>query len=348
MPIPAAVKELDVWNVNEDTYPAQGSAEEKFRFLLQYAILAPSSHNTQPWLFKFADDRLELYADRTRALPVTDPEDRELIASCGCALFNLRLAMRYFGSLEQFVILPEGTKSDLLASVGLGSPYNATPEEHQLFRAIPKRHTNRMRFEDRQVPDPLLVDLQAAARLEGAALQVLRGETRRTALVDLIAEGDRIQMSSKNFRRELAAWVRANQSPARDGIPGYGFGFSDIISVGGPFFIRTFDLGGFTAARDRELADGSPVLAAICTEGDAVADWLAAGQALARVLLRARVDGVSASFLNQPVEVDELRPKLRDVLGTTGFPQLLLRFGYGPEVKATPRRTVDEVLASKE
>jgi hypothetical protein len=184
--------------------------------------------------------------------------------------------------------------------------------------------------------------------LEGAALQVLRGNTRRTALVDLIAQADRIQMSSKNFRRELAAWVRSNQSGAHDGIPGYGFGFTDIISIGGPFVIRTFDLGGLTAAKDRELADGSPVLAAICTEGDTPYDWLSAGQALARVLLRARVDDVWASFLNQPIEVDDLRPKLRDILGTTGFPQLLLRFGYGPDVKPTPRRTVDEIFASNE
>ena len=62
------------------------------------------------------------------------------------------------------------------------------------------------------------------------------------------------------------------------------------------------------------------------------------------MLLWAQAEGVSASFLNQPIEVPELRPRLRDVIGKTSFPQLLMRIGYGPEVKPTPRRTVEEVL----
>ena len=39
----------------------------------------------------FAPETVELLADRTRALPVNDPQDRELTISCGCALFNLRV-----------------------------------------------------------------------------------------------------------------------------------------------------------------------------------------------------------------------------------------------------------------
>ena len=138
--------------------------------------------------------------------------------------------------------------------------------------------------------------------------------------------------------------MHSNRSRSRDGVPGYAFGFGDIMSAAGPLVVRTFDMGGGQAAKDRQLAEGSPVLAVLGTEGDTPADWLAAGQALAKVLLRAQAEGVSASFLNQPVEVPELRPQLRDVIGRTGFPQLLLRMGYGPEVRPTPRRTVEEVL----
>jgi hypothetical protein len=73
---------------------------------------------------------------------------------------------------------------------------------------------------------------------------------------------------------------------------------------------------------------------------------MVAGQALERVLLRAQAEGVSASFLNQPVEVRELRLRLRDALGERGFPQGVLRMGYGPPVRPTPRRPVTEVLVS--
>ena len=44
--------------------------------LVAAAVHAPSLHNTQPWLVRCAGDTVELYADRTRALPVNDPFDR--------------------------------------------------------------------------------------------------------------------------------------------------------------------------------------------------------------------------------------------------------------------------------
>jgi hypothetical protein len=68
------------------------------------------------------------------------------------------------------------------------------------------------------------------------------------------------------------------------------------------------------------------------------------GQALQSVLLHARTENVWASFLNQPIEVPELREQLATLLGLAGFPQILLRLGYGEEVPPTPRRTVREML----
>ena len=224
----------------------------------------------------------------------------------------------------------------------MGAEQEATEEEQRLFRAIPERHSNRQAFEDRQVPGRLLSALQAAAWEEGAWLHLAEEAEIKHKIADQISEGDRIQHADKRFRRELAAWMHSNRS--RDGVPGYAFGFGDIMAAAGPLVVRTFDVGSGQAAKDRQLAEGSPVLAVLGTEDDTPAHWLAAGQALARVLLRAQAEGVSASFLNQPIEVPELRPQLRDAIGRTGFPQLLLRMGYGPEARPTPRRTAEEVL----
>ena len=85
---------LDTWNVSADDFPVDGTSEEKLWFLVRYAILAPSTHNTQPWRFRIHGNVVELYADFTRALPVIDPEDRELIMSCGAALLHLRFGLR--------------------------------------------------------------------------------------------------------------------------------------------------------------------------------------------------------------------------------------------------------------
>jgi nitroreductase len=332
----------DPWKVSEQGFPRSGEPEEKLRFMLNYAVLAPSGHNTQPWLFKRGDEEVELRADRTRGLPVVDPEDRALLMSCGAALFYLRVAMKHFGYEDEVEVLPDPHDPDLLARVHLGPDRAETEEERMLFQAIPKRRSNRGPFEDKQVPGKLLSALQAAAWEEGAWLHLVLDKDAKHAIAELIAEGDHIQLADRRFRRELASWVHPNRTRSRDGMPGFAFGFGDLMSLAGPFVIRTFDTGKGQAAKDRQLAEGSPVLAILGTEGEAPPEWLAAGQALARVLLRARAEGVWASFLNQPIEVAELRPRLRDAIGVDGYPQLLFRMGYGSEVKPTPRRPVEE------
>lgn len=334
----------DPWETSEGAFPKTGTSSEKLRFLLNYAVLAPSNHNAQPWLFKIVSDGIELYADRTRALPVVDPEDRELIMGCGAALFNLRIALRHFGYEGLVRTFPDAGKPDLLARVNFRGEKTAIAEEHALFQAIVKRRTNRMPFGTRPVPESLLFLLQAAATKEGAWLHIVLGDENRNRVAGLVGEGDRIQMSDGHFRRELAAWIHPSRTASHDGTPGYALGFSGLTSYLGPLVVRTFDMGKGQAAKDRQLATGSPVLAVLGTESDTPADWLSAGQALARILLRARVDDVWASFLNQPIEVPELRTQLRDLLGRKGFPQILLRMGYGQDVKPTPRRTPGEVL----
>jgi hypothetical protein len=165
-------------------------------------------------------------------------------------------------------------------------------------------------------------------------------------MADLIAEGDRIQLSDKRFRRELASWIHPNRSHSKDGMPGYAFGYNDIMSYIGPFVLRTFDIGKGQAAKDRQLAAGSPTLAILGTRSDERMDWLKTGMALSRILLAAQSENVWSSFLNQPIEVPELRPKVQELVKEEGkgFPQIMLRMGYGKEIKPTPRRSVEDVL----
>ena len=66
------------WTLWEGDFPASGTTADKLRFMLNYAVLAPSSHNSQPWLFDITGKSVDIYADRTQCLPVVDPVDREL------------------------------------------------------------------------------------------------------------------------------------------------------------------------------------------------------------------------------------------------------------------------------
>jgi hypothetical protein len=286
----------------------------------------------------------QIYADRARALPVTDPFGRELMISCGAALFHLRLALNYFGYAPKVEIFPAASEPDLVARVHLGLKSETDAETIMLFSAIVNRRTNRQIFRDQAIPDELLEQLEGAAQAEGAWLQVLRDESSRIVAADMIAQGDRMQWADKQFRQELAAWVRPADSASRDGLSIASQDLGALMSHAGPFCIRTFDLGKGHAARDREIALYSPVLAVLGTEGDDPGAWLAAGQALARVLLRGQAEDVCASFLNQPIQVADLRPTVGQIAGRPGFPQVLLRMGYGDLVHASRRRPLNEVL----
>ena len=336
----------NLWNIKETEFPQTGTLTKQLEFILNYSLLAPSGHNTQPWKFRINHEAIELYADKTRALPIVDPQNRELIISCGTALFNLRIALRHFSYYGEVAIFPDQNNPDFLARIRLDKSDRPSADEQMLFEAIPKRHTNRQDYEDWDIPKSLLTWLEVDAATEGAWIHIVRDITQN-AVTELVMEGDRYLMADPNFRRELAAWIHPSNSPNHDGIPGYAYGVSEYLDFATPLFalvMRTFDLGNSTAKRNRQLIAQSPALLVLGTQTDTAKDWLVAGQALERVLLRSQAMGLSASFLNQPIEVPALRSLLGKFLHAPGFPQILLRLGFGAEIKPTARRTVEEVL----
>lgn len=323
--------------------PPAVHAAERLRFLLQWAVLAPSRHNTQPWLFEIAGDELRVYADRARALPVADPDGRQLLMSCGAALANLRLAAAHFGHASSIELLPGFRRDGLLGRLRLEERSASTPEVEELFRAIPTRRTNRLPLDGRDPPDGLVAALVREARAEGVTLRPVEPHQRRV-VADLIAEGDDAAWSSKRFRAELAAWTRPNRSARRDGLPGYALGMSDAAAFVHPLLVRLQNPARVEAERDRRRALGTRALLLLATRRDGSAEWVQAGLALQRVLLHATAAGLYASYFAQPIETPELRRKLAHALGEGGAPQVLFRIGYGLEPRAVPRRPVDQVL----
>jgi len=331
-------------NINEADFPAAGTPEEQWLFLLNYALLAPSEYNTQPWRFRVQGETVELSLDSSRCLSVVDPENREMLISCGAACLNLRLAARHFGYLawmESFIL---NDQPEILVRLGLGTREATTAEDERLFQAIPLRHTNRSVYDERSVAESVLTQLQREAGREGTWLHLVQDDETRQAITRLIVAGDREQWADKRFRHELAEWVHPRGEESADGLPGSAQAKGSIRQMTSPFVVRTFDLWREEAARDRQLTAGAPVLAVLGTFSDHRADWFNAGKALERVLLGACSSGLQTSFVNQPIEVPSLRTWLRQILGRDDFPHLVIRMGYGEPSVLTPRRCVQDVL----
>jgi nitroreductase len=308
------------------------------------AVLAPSTYNSQPWRFRVRGDTLDLLADRDRALPIVDREGRELTMSCGAALFHLRMALRAESLDVAITRMPDPTDRALLARVVVRPGKGPTVDEGALARAIPGRHTARAPYLGITLPEDFIARAQREAEAEDGRLVVIADEAARVELIALVMEGDHQHWRDPEFRRELSSWMRPNDSTARDGLFGFAEGLENVASHLAPLSARFFDRSAEESVHDRDLALASPTLAVLCTEGDTPSDWLRAGEALDRVLLRAEHEDVAVSYLNQPVQVPELRPRLREIAGQVGYPQAVLRMGYGPDGPVTPRREVADVL----
>lgn len=324
-------------------FPTRGDPAERLRYLLAWAVLAPSRHNTQPWLFEIEGDEARLYADGSRSLPASDPDGRELLMACGAALTNLTVAAAHFGQATSAEIPPGHRRDGLVARVRLEEHRPSTPEIEELFQAIPRRRTNRLPLDGREPPEGLVAQLVREARREGAWLRPVE-DHQRSLVADLVSEGDEVQWSNPRWRAELAAWTHVNGSSRRDGMPAAAHGLSDLAAILAPVVHRLRNPARIEADRDRRRARTTRALLLLSTSRDGKEEWVAAGEALQRVLLRATAAGLTASYLNQAIEVPELRSRLRDAVGEAGLPQVMIRLGYGLEVPAVPRRRVEDVL----
>jgi hypothetical protein len=302
------------------------------------AVQAPSIHNSQPWRFRLGKATVEVYADRSRQMSVTDPDGKALRVSCGAAIFNIRLAVAQLGFASQTILLPDPSQPDLLARVRTGDPHPATPAEQVLFAAIPRRHSNRQPFLSAAVPLEAQARLTEAARAENAWLDIMIGHEARYLVAELTRTADDVLSLDPAYRLELASWMRSDDN-APDGVP---------REAGGPApaptdLLARRDFGGRPRTGAGEF-EADPMLAVLGAYGDAPRDDLVAGQALQRVLLTATSSGLITSMFSQPVDVPHIREQLRLGLRRPGPPQMVLRMGYGPAGYSPARRPIDEVL----
>lgn len=312
------------------------------RWAIEQAGRAPSIHNTQPWRFRWDGTEIRLYADTSRGLTVTDPEGRELVLSCGAALYNLRLSLRKLGYTGTVTLLPSAREPRLLARVALAETTPADAAERRAYAALTRRHTHRGPFDDRVLSADLAVVLQRAADEEGAQLMYVADPGQRRRVLQLARAAERAMQSDPRVAAEIATWTPTPGTARRDGVPATAYSRNPLRTPD-DLPPRDFDQSrGFGMLAPHEPAPGA--LAVLITEFDLEPDWVRAGQALERVLITAAERWAFAALHSPLVEVANLRAELRRELCTSGYPQLLLRFGYSPVASSTPRRPVDDVL----
>lgn len=314
--------------------------------IVRAACHAPSHHNAQPWAFRVLPDQVEVYADWSRRMPVTDPAGRQLLIGVGAAVYGVRLAVAALGARPEVALMPQPRQPELAAVVAAGRPGPASEEDRQLLAEIGRRHTVRGPFTDDPLPVPLQVALGNIAVDEGAELRWVVGLGQRRGLAALVTAAEHEQQADAAYRAELAHWIGTQAERQRAGVPTSALGPSAGAGHAAEFPMRDFTAGGPGRSMPAGRPEAHPIVVTLQTAADQPADWLRTGQALHRLLLAASAAGFAASYLNQPLEITGLRQRVREELNLDGYPQLILRLGRPAETEpaATPRRPLAEVL----
>ena len=333
-----AVPTNNVWEIAEREYPAAAPIQVRLRFLLRYAILAPSVKNTQPWRFAVQGNRVCLFAARTGGLSVTDPDRRELYISLGCALENLLVAGEHFGLGHEVTYFPEGSDAALAAAV-LFTPGGTASASRAGIRldAILRRHNDNSVFQPVPVPVELRARLEACREDTGLRLELADDRFFRRWVNGLTSEADRLEFANPEFREELGYWIGRGA-----------FGAPRLLSRLGQLLVSRVDLGESVARQDRKIVGSAALIGLVAARDDTHLTHLRTGQLFERLWLTATMLGVSIHPMSQTMRLPQLRAAVAELLPEPGWmPQHLFRVGFSSRRETphrTPRRPVGEVL----
>jgi len=315
-------------------------------YVVSAAVWAPSVHNTQPWWFATEGAGIALYADAGRQLNVADPGGREMMMSCGAALFTAKLALRSLGYVVESQVLPDPAEPLLVARLRWRRQAAPAAFELRLFRQVTRRRTHRGGFEPVPVPEELLAVLRQGAARDGAAIRVASDEGSRAALAAVVEMAERVQRSDNAYLRELAAWAPPPGRLTLDGVSPSSYP-AHAERTSPDFPGRDFARGhgwGLPASSPAGATRYAGIACLLTTRTDTPADWVNAGHALQRVLLTAASYGAAAALHSQPVEVGWLREIIRVQLGDGSYPQLVFRLGNVIQSAISVRRPLSSVL----
>jgi nitroreductase len=314
-------------------YPIQ----EQLRFLLRYAILAPSTRNTQPWRFRVEENQVVVRADLSRAQPVADDDRRELYLSLGCAIENLLVAAEQFGFRHSIAYLPHYPDERVAAIITFLPGGHRSAERGGLsLCTLHDRRAAHGRFSDQPVSDEDVLAIQQCVTEQEQELTLVADPERRREIEAIHRRAHELSLADPAFRHELAEWVGAGA-----------FGTPWPVSRIGQAAIDSGLLVRQLAKLDALAAGSAPLLALISSREDDRPSQIRSGQVLERLWLTAAARGLGLQPLSAALEVPKLRLELSLVLDARlPWAQQLVRIGHprGGSSHRTPRRPLDDVI----
>jgi len=346
-------KNYKVWDIK----PLSDSSIEKknlFLHLIEWAILAASSHNVQPWRFiiRPSQNIIDICVDEAGVLPVSDVKGRQAYISMGCAIENLLFAAEYYGFVNQIEYFDGAPIYPLpIVRVRLEKDDKVKRKDKKFLEAIKNRRMNRKKFDPEcSIPDKVLEQMREIAKNFGLTLDIITDNPTRFAIAEIQYVADKYVVAKTDFRKELSEFLLPNDTDKNRGMPGNTFGLSDEMAlrihkelkkdgIFDPYLATGF------AASSRDGIKSSPAILVISVKNDNPEWWVKAGRVFQKIALLAEMYGLSISVQAAIVEVEMFNKMLGLRLKHLKLrPTVIFRMGYAKEESPhSPRVGVEEV-----
>lgn len=304
--------------------------------IIRYACKAPSGHNTQPWIFRITPESMTILPDFKAALPMVDPDHRELYISLGCAAENACLAASHLGYTSRIacrdargITIQLTTETDKMGN--------------RLFSGIEKRQTNRSIYSDKKITEKTLNALSRVSPENQVQCHFYEtGSSGAELLAQYILRGNDIQMKDEEFKGELTSWMRFNEKQIRekrDGLTYKVFGNPPLPGWIAKTIVSLFLHPGQQNKSDQKKIASSSHLVLFTISANIPEQWIDLGRSLQRLLLQMTLSGIAHAYMNQPCEIPALAREIQEQLPIRHeFPVLILRIGYASPMPFSPRK----------
>jgi len=314
--------------------------------LIQYAIKAPSVHNSQPWKFKVEKNSITIFPDYERIFPVADPDNHELFISLGCALENLIISAGYFGYFSTVKMNMEVPYQESIR-VELSSGNNKNYD--QLFKNIEIRQSTRSKYNKALIPPVNIKKLNEAGNQDQVLCLLYTKAFQIDPVIEITKKATVLKLSKKEFINELLQWIRFNTKSAKktgDGIYSGAIGSPSVPKWLGKLFLNLALDPKREGRKDVNLLkNSSGILLFIAKENNKQA-WVNLGRSFQRVALTATSLDINYAHSNSACEDAPARKELGEILqlNPEEQPLLIIRIGYSSKRPYSFRRPLKEVL----
>ncbi|MBI2038011.1 MAG: hypothetical protein HYT15_03755 [Candidatus Magasanikbacteria bacterium] len=328
------------WLINTEDFPKESALPAQLKFLLQFAILAPSTHNSQPWQFKIDSNKIYILPNFDKALPVGDKENHFLFLSLGCALENLLVAAQYYGFS---FIIKYPSSGDKKIEITLTKIEKSGVAEESLVSYIAKRITNRHKFTDKLPAEEFLNTVRSLGT-ESMSVDVLSPGEKNNKVKQLVGRITPKLLNEPSFRRELSGYVKTNITKSKFGMPAFVMDVPNFLSLFVPTILKFVNIEKLNKKK-QEGAISAAIFIVISAKNNNEEDWVKTGQAFQKINLLATKFNLFTHPMAAPLHDIESRKELQEILQTSFNPHFLFRLGYGAvEPKHSPRMTVDDCM----